>query len=903
MLYIFSPAEKLQAVLREYFDALHMEKLDGENTFAFSVPAGRADSLHVTEGNLAAFCDLDGAWQLFEIKQVTDLHGESLLRRAFCEHAYYELIDDFIRDVALETVSAHSALSQVLFGTRWSVGYTADLGQNSTRCYYLSALSALRQIAAVWGGELRFRLTVTDGAITARHVDLLSRRGTDSGKQFAYAKDIRSIEREVDLSGTVTALIGRGSGAALSGGVSTRLSFADIVWTSPPHPVNKPAGQDWVGDPEALVRWGRPGGRHRFGVFEDEEADAAILLAKTWNALKERRDPRLTYRLDVLDLERVSGYRHEKVRLGDTVRVVDRAFAPELLVAARVIEIRRDLTKPENTRLTLGNFAKTMADESLQTKATLQTVRDHQGVWDAGGTPFAGPVPTSWLEGTINTLQNEVRAGRGTVTLTEHNGIIITDHPTSPTKALRLLGGIFAIANSIDPASGMWNWRTFGSGDGFTADAINAGRIRTDLVQIFGNSNFFWDGDSLRMLNPANEQEQIHLSREGMRFTKDNGQTWQVALDFNGLRMEGKSGDGFTHYGGDGVRVYDGGNVLRAHLGQYEAGRFGLRIAARNQAVAVDEWGLNPEFIKRFPNKILNSGFEHYFVHSGATAQYPGRPLYWAGDGVCTTWANFEGDVSLELMAGQAIEQGMLDAANHAGADPAWWQSLQTRVSFRQKGAAARVWVRRVSDNLPYTLTDNSGAMPRTGAFLDFSSVDNWENGLRTFFFQPTAGDGRVKVCFQNIGTSPLYLDAVQIEPDFTGRWPSFYTPGPRSLPKSEVGIVEWPKWSVTGDSAANSGLSISRAGESGRIHVVTGFEAVISGAAAGADIIVELRRNTTLLWKSVIGSASPRGARTGLTRAEIEALAGEAVSLNATAGGTGCVVTLNLVGYTRLPS
>jgi hypothetical protein len=214
MLYIFNQAEQLQAILKPntsptyawpagetyffqpqypapdeaplapatacpYYDAVHTEKLTGENTFTFTVPANHPDSQFVVEGNLVAFKDLDANWQLFEIKRVTDVHGDSLTRTAFCEHAFYELIDDFIEDIRPYNVSAHFAMTQALSGTRWSVGDVADLGLNSTNFYYENVLSAIQKVASVWHGELRFRVVVTGGVISARYVDLLARRGAE----------------------------------------------------------------------------------------------------------------------------------------------------------------------------------------------------------------------------------------------------------------------------------------------------------------------------------------------------------------------------------------------------------------------------------------------------------------------------------------------------------------------------------------------------------------------------------------------------------------------------------------------------------------------------------------------------------------------------------------------------
>lgn len=110
-----------------------------------------------------------------------------------------------------------------------------------------------------------------------------------------------------------------------------------------------------------------------------------------------------------------------------------------------------------------------------------------------------------------------------------------------------------------------------------------------------------------------------------------------------------------------------------------------------------------------------------------------------------------------------------------------------------------------------------------------------------------------------------------------------------------------YPLWTVTGDSNANAEKTISKVAETGRRHYVVAVEAVISGAVAGSDITVELKDgDTTVKWKTVIGSGAARGARAGFALPNPIAMsAGNAANLVASAGGAACVVTLNLAGYT----
>src|SRR5665647_210683 len=347
MLYLFDADETLIAVLPQdsFLTPRHYEGLNRSNTFTFSYPADREEAQYIIEGNLVGFKDLDISWHIFEIKRIVDLHGDGLTRTAYCEHIYYELLDDLVTDQR-PVGSAVSALSGALAGTRWQVGIVDDLGVASTNFYYESVLSAIQKIAIAWKGELQWRCFMVGGVIT-RYVDLLAMRGTDTGKQFVYSKDILEIEREADITGVCTALYGRGKGVETDAGTGygRRLTFADVVWTvAGGDPVDKPAGQEWVGDPGALIQFGRPGGRHRFGVFTNEDqTDPALLLQETWDDLQARKTPRLTYRLKVVALETLTGYSHEAIRLGDLVRAIDREFTPELLVSARIVELIRDL--------------------------------------------------------------------------------------------------------------------------------------------------------------------------------------------------------------------------------------------------------------------------------------------------------------------------------------------------------------------------------------------------------------------------------------------------------------------------------------------------------------------------------------------------------------------------------
>ena len=122
----------------------------------------------------------------------------------------------------------------------------------------------------------------------------------------------------------------------------------------------------------------------------------------------------------------------------------------------------------------------------------------------------------------------------------------------------------------------------------------------------------------------------------------------------------------------------------------------------------------------------------------------------------------------------------------------------------------------------------------------------------------------------------------------------------------NEIGKVviahDIPNWSQSQDSAANAAQTITKAAGGGAVvHYATGFEVVLSAAAAGADISIELKDGVTVIWKTFIGSAAARGTSISKNFSfPIAGTANTAMTLLVSAGGAAAVTTANLMGYSR---
>jgi phage minor structural protein len=394
MLFIFDKYDNLLTILDSsskgacpYYEPFHEEELNGPQKLEFVVPATHPDAQYVVEENQVAFKDEDGYFRLFVIREIEETDGaETAEKHVYCEPAMLELENEPIEDIRPQNTTAQYALTRALEKTRWRVGEVAELGTNSTNFYYESVLSAIQKIIETWGGELRDRIEVQGNRIVGRYIDLLARRGQDTGKRFEIGKDLESIRRKV-VAYPVTALYGRGNGQETDeGGYTRKLTFADVEWKkSDGKPVDKPKGQEWVGDPDALQKYGIPNSdgtlRHRFDFVDFDEDDPEKLLERTWEELQKRKEPLVEYQLDVIVLEHFTGYEHEKVRLGDSIVAIDKNFANPIVIEARATKIRRNLLNKAEKTITFGNFIDKFSTqkrlEQLETK-----INDRSGIWD-----------------------------------------------------------------------------------------------------------------------------------------------------------------------------------------------------------------------------------------------------------------------------------------------------------------------------------------------------------------------------------------------------------------------------------------------------------------------------------------------------------------------------------------
>ena len=445
------------------------DELNGEDT----VELVTTDA--VTKGDRVVWCDGHGVWHEHVASSVEQSHeGGPVSYRCTFENSVSELFGDFVEDKKPRDATAKQALEGILETSRWTAGTVSVSGTNSTNFYRTSAREALASLIELWGGELSTTIGISGARVTSRKVNL-TRRGSDNGLRFTYGRNMSGVKRTFCADDVVTALYGFGKGEETEDGVGRGIDFSSVN-----------GGKMYVEDADALELWGRPDGKggkaHVFGKVEFSDCeDPNELKRLTKGKLDEMKEPKVSYEASV-ELLAGYGYDFADAAVGDDVAIVDTDFEVEVRVKGRVTRIKRDLLDDGRAmEVTVGNIVEGIDAMMGDQYAELKSLGDRSTAWDV-----AAYTPGPYIQQLMNGLNAQFDAGMSYVYQSPQQGIVIgsvpldqeTGLPTrTPASAIQLKGGGLRIANSLK-GDGSWDWRTFGTGDGFVADMIVAGVLR-----------------------------------------------------------------------------------------------------------------------------------------------------------------------------------------------------------------------------------------------------------------------------------------------------------------------------------------------------------------------------------------------------------------------------------------
>lgn len=290
-------------------------------------------------------------------KILTETQEDNQVSYTAVESAYDELgAYSYIKDLRPQNRTAKEMLTQILAQTRYSVGYIANTGQQSTNFYYTTVLASLQSVVNLFNLEVTFDVVFDpiDNQVKRRLVNLYTQMGSRTGRRYEYGDKLLSVACEQSSDTLVTALVGRGSSVQVSEGTdgspdgySRKITFADVVWKkSAGNPLDKPAGQEYLEDPSATAVYGFSDGKPRIGFVEfDKINDKNLLIKATYDKLQELKRPKVSFKASVTDVGNLS--------LGDTVAIIRHDLKIEY--STRVYKVTHDLLNRQNNTVELGD--------------------------------------------------------------------------------------------------------------------------------------------------------------------------------------------------------------------------------------------------------------------------------------------------------------------------------------------------------------------------------------------------------------------------------------------------------------------------------------------------------------------------------------------------------------------
>ncbi|HHY0835311.1 hypothetical protein PDN49_05515 [Bacillus cereus] len=230
-----------------------------------------------------------------------------------------------------------------LVGTKWKRGKTEYAGFHTMKIdEFIDPLKFLKDIASLFDLEIQYRAEVVGSQIVGRYVDMVKKRGRDTGKEVTFGKDLMGIKRIENSQNICTALLG-----------FVKKEGGDFITISS---INN--GIPYLVDNDAFQRWNERG-QHKFGFYTPEtEQDITpqrlMTLMKT--EIKKRVNTSVSYEVNAQSIGRVFGLAHELINEGDTIRIKDTGFTPKLYLEARAIAGDESFTDPSQDKYVFGDY-------------------------------------------------------------------------------------------------------------------------------------------------------------------------------------------------------------------------------------------------------------------------------------------------------------------------------------------------------------------------------------------------------------------------------------------------------------------------------------------------------------------------------------------------------------------
>lgn len=394
--------------------------------------------------------------QLYRIYNVTKgMFGLKCSAR----HIFFDLIKHTILDNRAVATNGQRALDIILDGTKFKGHSDIEL-INTAYFVKLNSIQAINgdkenSFRNRWGGEMLY---------DNFDIYVNTRIGKDNGIRIKYKRNMEDVNLTVDRDSIIT----KGCPVAYDGKMLPEKYICSQLINQ--YPIVCEGFID-VSD----LKLKDPENQDDEGFDTEEELYNAMRKRMAYLYNNGLDKPKVSGSVKLANLANTIDYKDfenlERVGIGDTVTIDHEEIGID--IKTRCIVIEWDLVTEEILNTEFGDVEVNYFDKQEIANGKLENILNNNGT-----------VNPSKMEGVIDALQTKFKALRDVAQPQHVLGMLFEDKiKGSKTYGAMAIGSMgFMIASERTEDDKDWNWRTFGSGQGFFADWL-VGKLRTVLIQ------------------------------------------------------------------------------------------------------------------------------------------------------------------------------------------------------------------------------------------------------------------------------------------------------------------------------------------------------------------------------------------------------------------------------------
>ncbi|HFJ9371862.1 peptidase S74 [Bacillus cereus] len=325
-------------------DKRHWEIKNNIDMLDFTTFDGTEDAITLQQQNLV-LKEVRGGRIVPYVVTETEKNSDNRSITAYSSGAWVQIAKSgIINPQRIESKTVNEFIDMALLGMKWKRGNTQYAGFHTmTIDEFIDPLTFLKKIASLFDLEIQYRVEVVGSQITGWYVDMIKKRGQESGKEIELGKDLVGVKRIEHSRDICTALVG------FVRGEEEKVITVESINN----------GLPYITDSDAFQRWNEHG-KHKFGFYtpetEEQNMTPQRLMTLMKTEFKKRVNTSVSYEVEAQSIGRVFGLAHELINEGDTIKIKDTGFTPKLYLEARVIAGDESFTDPTQDKYVFGDY-------------------------------------------------------------------------------------------------------------------------------------------------------------------------------------------------------------------------------------------------------------------------------------------------------------------------------------------------------------------------------------------------------------------------------------------------------------------------------------------------------------------------------------------------------------------